>query len=356
MAKNRSRNRTRLTRRATRNVELQNLPQTDQLQRQLQQAQEDYLKSMQASQAVYGGYQDTLGELPRPQFDRIGNEFNDALSTVQSMFGGENAAPYMAPGEAGAGMNLGQAFGEAGQTMLANMAGREGMYRSSAAREGALAERGAGDTLMQNFQDTLQGYNDQLSNIQSQAPYQISAEMDRLKEQALQAKLAQSKMKSDAAMAEWLRNYLGGSSSPRNPGGNDGGGGNGGGGGPDRPGGGNGPNAGPGTFGGAGAHQHTSPYDVPIGGATGGMDVGNNGPWVSRAHPIADYTHGRLAKSLYDLAPERRRYISNRIENYAQTHPDAFPRPDSAGVHGPWNPALLSPRELIRNVERRYYR
>ena len=124
------------------------------------------------------------------------------------MFGGVD---YMPENEAAAGNDLGLAYGEAGQTMLANAAAREGMYRSSAAREAVSSRKFAQDALLQSMQDAVQGYNNQLSNISAAMPWQVRDEVERLRDQRLEQQLARSKMASDEAFSQWLQNYLGGS-------------------------------------------------------------------------------------------------------------------------------------------------
>jgi hypothetical protein len=175
-----------------------------------------------------------MAGVERPQFGRIGNDFDQALGTIQGLFGGDQAAPYMSPGEGAAGMGLGNAYGEAGHTMLANAAEREGMFRSSAERQAGLAGSQAQDTLLQQMRDTVQGYNNQMGQLRADDPWQIQNESTRLWEQQQQAKALAAKTKSDAAFSEWLQGQASGladgSNHPGNQGpgnGNNGPGGNG---------------------------------------------------------------------------------------------------------------------------------
>jgi len=274
--KRRNQARTRLTQNATSNVELMDAGQSNQLQSQLQQAQQDYLRSTQAAQQIYPGAQEAMAGVERPQFGRIGNEFDTALGTVNELFGGGQAAPYMNPAESSAGMGLGQAYGEAGHTMLANADAREGMFRSSAERQAGLAGQQAQDTLLQRMQDTVQGYNNSMGQLRADDPWQIQNESTRLWEQQQQAKALAAKTQSDAAFSAWLQGQAGGLAA--------GGGGGGGGG---QPGG----NGGPG--GSQGPHVQT-PHGAPGGySAVGGYGDtaagGNNfsGPLVKAAVPPA---------------------------------------------------------------------
>jgi len=270
--------RTRLTQNATSNVELMDTGQANQLQAQLQQAQQDYLRSTQAAQQIYPGAQEAMAGVERPQFGRIGNDFDQALGTIQGLFGGDQAAPYMSPGEGAAGMGLGNAYGEAGHTMLANAAEREGMFRSSAERQAGLAGSQAQDTLLQQMQDTVQGYNNQMGQLRADDPWQIQNESTRLWEQQQQAKALAAKTKSDAAFSAWLQGQASGladgSNRPGNPphdGRNDLG--------PNHPGGTGGPDA----TGGVVAQPDRNPgnpgFAPPQGTARGGA-------WAPRHNPI----------------------------------------------------------------------
>jgi len=327
-------------------------PQYDQLNTQLQQAQQDFLRSQQYAQSAYGGYQDELAEMPRPQFGQVADDLESRLSGLQGYYSGSGVGPEglgmegvgMPMGEVAAGEGMGAAIGSAGFQGLSNMDARERAYRSSAAREGALSERYTHDNLLQTMQDTMQTYNNQLSNLTATQPAMIQSRMDDLRQQQLERKLANSQIRGDQAFNKYLQGYLtdlaGGNDTGWRGGNGDGngdgnGGRDGGGGGPHRPG------AGSGSHYGSGGSTTTttgappSPYD----------DRDANGPWDTREHPIADYVSGDLAKGFYDLAPDRRGYIRKNISQYAQTHPQAWaetPVPD---------PTKLSPRELINLIE-----
>jgi hypothetical protein len=212
---------------ATGNVELQDAPQSNLLAQQLQQATADFQRERTAGRSIYGGGAQEIRDLPRPDFAQTGADYTNMLGSVAPMFGGDQ---YMPGSEQGAGNALGQGYGEAGATMLANLSAREGMSRSSAARENQLSGRYAQDALLQNFQDTLQGYNNQLGQVKADDPWQISQEVSRLKEQSLTQQLAKQKMESEDAFSQWLQNYYGSMG-----GGNPGSGGGPGGGGPHRP-------------------------------------------------------------------------------------------------------------------------
>lgn len=221
---NRGRNRNRTYQRASGNIELQDQSQVDLLNQQLQQAQQDYLREFQAARSIYGGGGEEIRDLPRPEFGQIQDDFSGALEQLRPMFAGDE---YMADTEQAAGLGLGGAYGEAGATMLANMAGREGMARSSAAREANLSGRYAQDALIQRMEDALQGYNDQLGQVRADDPWQLSQEVDRLREEAFERQAVKSKLKSDDAFSQWLQGYLGGAGGSFGGGGRPGGGGGG---------------------------------------------------------------------------------------------------------------------------------
>jgi hypothetical protein len=148
------------------------------------------------------------------------------------MFGGDQAAPYMSAGEGDAGMGLGNAYGEAGATMLANAGAREGMFRSSAERQAGLAGQYAEDALLQQMQDTVQGYNNQMGQLRADDPWQIQQESQSLWDRQQQQRALASKLQSDKAFSEWLQGRAGDMASGGNPGrpgpgGGGGGGGNG---------------------------------------------------------------------------------------------------------------------------------
>jgi hypothetical protein len=207
---------------ATGNVELQDAPQSNLLAQQLQQATADFQRERTAGRSIYGGGAQEIRDLPRPDFAQTGADYTNMLGSVAPMFGGDQ---YMPGSEQGAGNTLGQGYGEAGATMLANLSAREGMSRSSAARENQLSGRYAQDALLQNFQDTLQGYNNQLGQVKADDPWQISQEVSRLKEQSLTQQLAKQKMESEDAFSKWLQDYYGSSMGGGNqPGGNQPGG------------------------------------------------------------------------------------------------------------------------------------
>jgi hypothetical protein len=156
---------------------------------------------------IGGGYQDTLRDLQRPQFGNIMDQFNGAMQTLAPSFGGD---PYQAPGEGAAGNALGLARGEAGNTMLSNMDAREGMYRSSAGREGGLWQRNAQDQLLQQMQDAQQSYNDRLGQVRADDPWQIQNEASTLRDEFKQQQLLNSQMASDRATSKFLQDYLSG--------------------------------------------------------------------------------------------------------------------------------------------------
>lgn len=363
MAKNRSKGTQRLRSRAQNNVELYDASQNNLANQQLQQAQDDYLRSLQAGQSIYGGYQDTLSQLPRPQFGQIGDQYDKALGTVSDMFTGAGNAAGMDPAEVQAGLGLGQANADVTHTMLANEAAREGMFRSSAAREGDLAQRYYGDQAQQDMRDAMTKYNDQLTNIRSDDPWQIQQEYDRLRQQQVENKLAQSKMASDQAFSSWLQNYLGGSGAPSGGGNGGGGGGGGGGGAPtghqvDRPGGGQGGGQRPGDFGGAGAHQHGATDHYPTTSPQPGVGYGantytppNNGPFgPAQTHPLANYVQGNMNRGIHEMGPRQADYIRSHIQQYySNGHQNLFPRTPYSQDPTP------SIHDLIQSVQQRYY-
>jgi hypothetical protein len=297
----------RLNNRAQTNVEMQDQGQVNLLQQQMQQAIQDYNRESQSAGIIGGGYQDTLADVQRPQFDRIGQEFQGALGSVAPMFGGD---PYQAAGERAAGNGLGLAYGEAGSSMLANMDAREGMFRSSAGREGALWERNAQDQLLQQMEDAKQMYNDRLGQVRADDPWQIKQERSTLLDEQMQQRLLQSQMQSDKATSQFLQDFLAGQV------GGGGGGGFGGGGG----GGGGAPNLGPGGSSGA----HTGP-----GGTVSHASIDNQNMrepipnWVQRANQMrqADEFTDLPAwlQRAYDLqGPERWNYVQGLGGHKAQ--------------------------------------
>lgn len=231
--------------RAVNDVQLMNQGSIDVLNAQLQQAQEDYLRMMQTGQSVYGGAADAIRGIEEPDFGGIASDLQGWLNGLSpellgapggvDMGGGEMVG--MPDAEAAAGASYGGAIGAGALSALANDQSRNAMLQQGAQREAVVGGRNVQDSLMQRMEDTLQGYNDQLRGITAQEPYQIRSRIDDLRDQAIEQRLAMSKMQGDRAFSEWLQGYVGGQVGGGG-GFRSGGGGGGGGGGGTRPGGG----------------------------------------------------------------------------------------------------------------------
>lgn len=244
--------RTRQTQRSARfnqtaanNVALQDQSQADMLGTLNQQSQSDLLRQRNAAESVYGGGMDALKGVTPTDYEGIRGQMNNALTSLAPDFGGQ---AYQAPGEAQAGNSLGLAYGEAGNSMLSNMAAREGAHQASSERQMGLQGMYAQDRVNQDLDDSLQQYRNQLQNLRANDPYQIQQEATRLEDQAMSNRLGMSQVKSDAAFSKYLQDMLGNQLS-----GGNGGGGGGPGGGNHRPG-----------------HNPTGP-----GGGTGGFGLGD---------------------------------------------------------------------------------
>jgi len=68
---------------------------------------------------------------------------------------------------------------------------------------------------------------------------------------------------------------------------------------------------------------------------------------------VADYVTGGLPQGFHELSPERRQWIRQNIQKYAETHPGAWGGYGPGGL-GP-NPSVLSPKDLIAAIEQRHY-
>ena len=185
--------RTKLQKRAVRDVRLSERPQV----RQLQQAQ-------QGTETAYGGFQDLLAPMGKQygnQTEDIAGNLTSQLAALSGMLGGDTpvASSALPAGEAQAGANMGTQLGAGSLGLLASQAQRNLGYQQSAVREGGLAERSALDNLTQ-----------QMSELFAQRPEQIRQRMDELRQQNLENSLVKSQMQGDAAYVEFLKQYIGG--------------------------------------------------------------------------------------------------------------------------------------------------
>lgn len=224
--------RTRQTRRSARfnqmaanNIALQDQPQADLYGMMQQQAQADQLRQLQAAQSVYGGAYDKIKDVTAPDFGGIADRLNSSLTSLAPAFAGE---AYQPAAESAAGSGLGLSHGAAGNTMLANMESRNAMAQGSAERQAALAGQYAGDRTLQDMQDSLQQYRNQLANLHANDPYQIAQEATRLEDQAMSRKLGMSQIQGDKAFSQYLQDMLSNqaSANPRRGNTGPGGGGN----------------------------------------------------------------------------------------------------------------------------------
>ena len=297
---NNNNNSTRTTNRyqaATRNVQLQNQPAINNLNSMLQQNQQDLLRRDQSAQSIFGGYQDTLNQQPATDYGAIANDFQNRISTLGGLYQGggvqrqvpvsptESVEIGLPQSEVQAAQGLGTAIGAGGLEALSAYAAREGGAREAASREGALAGRYARGDIHQQMQDTVQNYQNQLANLNQQLPSQVTAESDRLRQQAIENRLANSQIQGDKAFSQYLQDMIsgqlggaGGSAGGYRSGGGGGGGGGG--------------NYGQPPSGHAGNFNPSSGYgDTSAGGNLGGGGPGagggsNTGPNVNYTGPI----------------------------------------------------------------------
>lgn len=233
--------------RATRDVQLQNQPQIDELNAMLQQAQQDYQRQFNTANSIYGGYSDEIGNIPPTDYNQIADDFQGRLGSVAGLFqgGGVDTSIYGLPvglpdAEVQAANGLGQTLGSTGLENIYSLAGREGAAREAALREGPLAQRYAQDNLFQQMQDTVQNYQNQLANINRMVPSQIDQRNDELRQQSIENRLANSQIQGDKAFSDYLQQQFGSMATSGNGRGNNG---------PGNPGPNNNPNNHPGTGG-----------------------------------------------------------------------------------------------------------
>lgn len=220
----------KLRQQARRNVRTQTAPQRNEIDRQQLQSNQDYLNALQGARSAYGGFQNELGNVPRFPLQQLSGQLQDQLGQFHDALGG---TPEGVPSEVyGQPVGLPQSEAQAGTALysqlggnafntLTNDAARASMYRQSAGREGALAERYARENLLQGLQDRYQGFDQSRMQLADMMPGMISSEMDRL----IQQHQADAQNK---ALSQWLQSYITGAATqpPRD------------GGGPSRPGGG----------------------------------------------------------------------------------------------------------------------
>jgi len=280
--------RSKRTQTARRNVRLQTAPQRNAVDRAELASNQDYLRAVQAATSAYGGFQKEAGNVPKFPLQQITSQLQGQLGQYQQMLGGvpEGVPNELGPGfnvnptpdesfpvglpqsEAGAGTALAGAFGENAFGTIGTAASLDQMNRSSARREGNLAERYAKENLLQDLQDRLEGFSQRRMDIADLMPGMMQQEMDRLAQEA-------EGRRSERALMEYLTSQI----NADLRGGGRGGGGGGGGGGPGGGGGGD-PSIG---FRGADA----------IAGSPGGGGGGNNFDRNYRPANWQDWGQGR---------------------------------------------------------------
>jgi hypothetical protein len=183
-------------------------------------SQQDYLNALQGARSAYGGYQSELQNVPRFPLQQISDELQTQLGKFTGLLNGlPQGVPnevYGTPvglpeSETQAGTNLYGTYGGNAFGTLASDAARAALYRQSAGREGALAERYARENLIQDLQDQLQGYSQRRMDLSAMTPAMIQQEVDRL------TAAGQTQAANDA-MAKWLEDYLGAQTTPTDKG------------------------------------------------------------------------------------------------------------------------------------------
>jgi len=169
---------------------------------EFQSAQQDYVKGLQAERSAYGGYQDELKNIPHIHANAIANQLQGQLGQFSNLLGGigpgVDQSLYGLPtglptSEVATGTQL---YGTLGANALGDIysdKAREHMFRTSAAREGALASRYAADNLLQNL-------NNQLDQLRA--------------ERAASTMSSYQSTQQNNAFAKFLEDYLGGGNKP----------------------------------------------------------------------------------------------------------------------------------------------
>jgi hypothetical protein len=309
----------RLYERATRDMDLALQRLINELYNQQFQAQQDYLGAMSGYESAFGGYQNLLKQIP--EFSTAAQQ-QQFLQNLQSLSGMLSATPpgvdveqmYGIPvgapaNEAQAAKELFATLGANTLGMLGSMEAMQDAYRQNALIEAGMARRSAMGNAVQSMQDVIEQLRQRMLNVNEMAPEMFLQRLDELRQQALENKLAQQKIRSDQAFAEWLMN----SAQSALSGGGRGGGGRGGGGGGE--GGGGGGDVG--TYGnypgGAGTPTGAPPGATQGGGAypTGSLITRKDVNRVRRKMNVSYYT---------ELPPWLRRTVEAFID-FAKQHP-----------------------------------
>jgi len=175
-----------LMRRATRDVRLSYRPLLQENERAQAAAESAYGALPGEIKDIYQGYTGASNNIAGNLVDQLG-----ALNSVLPGLGGPTSEQAA----------FGGAFtdaGQAGLSSLASQAQRNVGYGASARTEAGLAQRAALDNLIQQRQQIMQGF-----------PQDIQARIDELREQRLTQQLARSQMESDEATSRYLMDLIG---------------------------------------------------------------------------------------------------------------------------------------------------
>ena len=199
----------RVFNRAKRDVSLSQQPALNAIQRMIDQANQDYQNSLMGAQSAYGGFQQEIAPMAE-QYTSQSQGIADALSQQLAGLSSGMNAPNLAEGELAAGQGLFGIQGAGGLEMLASQAQRNLGYQQSATREGALAERYAGQNLLQDLNDQLDQYYNRTLDVTDMTPALIRQREDELRQQRLENQLVKSQMSGDEAFNQYLQGLIGG--------------------------------------------------------------------------------------------------------------------------------------------------
>ncbi len=223
----RRRQRNPLYRRARRDVRVSYQPYLQDLRRSRREGIRDYEEGMARSQGAYGALQNILGPLAG-QFSQqaagIGDTFSSQLSGLTDMLG--STVPGVPQGEIGAGANLFGTIGAGALSDLASGAQRTATYQDSAQRQGAIEQMIAGRNMTKDKLDFLEELRQSRLDLKRGMGPEIRSRIDYLRDQTFQQAMAtqgmnldrrafglqsqqfQSGMQSDAAMRQFLMDWI----------------------------------------------------------------------------------------------------------------------------------------------------
>ena len=175
----RRREKKRTRREARRTAMSQFKPGLNELERQMEQANIDYQNKLLGSQSIYAGTGEALGDINK-QYNKMTKPLPGELQGYLDQFSANIAPMGMPQGEVDAALNM---YGTLGANSFGNLASADSRYAgyaASAGRENELSNRYTSLNLQQDYDDTIQQYNNQRMRIMDDIGLATKNEFDRM--------------------------------------------------------------------------------------------------------------------------------------------------------------------------------